>query len=98
MDNPVHGKKFRVSCVNDFLGAVRRNEPIENFITYYYVDTHAEAVTFMRKISDIGAYQSGMGGGRNINFYVNGKIVSMPNPNIATIDYWDDEEQEWFSC
>jgi len=95
MSSHPSGKKFRVSCANDFLDAARSSEQIENLVTYYYVETHEEAAAFMKKISDIGAYQSDMSDDRNINFYVDGHILSMSNPNIAGIEYWDDEEQEW---
>ena len=88
--------KFRVTGVKDFVGTVHSKEPFENSLTYYYVATLDEAKEFARKLSENGAYQSEFGGERDISLNIGRRSVIMPNPNIAVIECWDDDEREWF--
>jgi len=89
-------KKFRVTGIKDLVGAVHSKEPLENNLTYYYVATLDEAKALARKLSENGSYQSDFGGERDITLNIGRIPLIMPNPNVAVIECWDDDEQEWF--
>jgi len=89
-------KKFRVTGVNDFVGTVHSKEALENNLTFYYVATLDEAKDLAKKLSATGACQSGFGGERDVSLTIGSVSVTMPNPNVAVIERWDDTEQEWF--
>ena len=61
-------KKYRVTCIKDYVGTAQSDEPIENSITYCYVDNLEEAKRLMKTISDNGAFQSELSDNRTVTF------------------------------
>ena len=89
-------KSFRVTGIKDFVGTAQWGEPVENNLTYYYVATIGEAKRLARNLSEAGIYQSEFGGKRDISLDFGSASVTMTNPNVAVIEQWDDDKQEWF--
>ena len=89
-------KKFRVACAKDFVGIIHSGEPIEESIIYYFTSTLEEAIELAKGFAKKGIYQFDAGGESDV--ICHGQMPgNTPNPNVAVIEYWDEDENDWLT-